>query len=106
MRNRLDGAKELKKLVYFSNIVVSPLLEDLQVRCSLLATPPGALRTTCGRPCVLRTPHAVCVEFQQLVGSVTGGEGVACQSIATLQTKESGRRQQRLHMCFCQLCEC
>ena len=31
-RNRVDGAKELKKLVYFSNIVVSPLLEDLKVR--------------------------------------------------------------------------
>ena len=30
-RNRVDGAKELKKLVYFSNIVVSPLLEDLKV---------------------------------------------------------------------------
>ena len=32
VRNRLDGAKELKKLVYFSNIVVAPLLEDLRVR--------------------------------------------------------------------------
>jgi len=32
-RQRLDGAKELKKLVYFSNIVVSPLLKDLQVPC-------------------------------------------------------------------------
>ena len=30
-RNRLDSAKELKKLVYFSNIVVAPLLEDLKV---------------------------------------------------------------------------
>lgn len=46
MRNRLDGAKELKKLVYFSNIVVSPLLEDLLVRRSPLPTPPGALRAT------------------------------------------------------------
>ncbi len=30
--NRLDSAKELKALVYFSNIVVAPLLEDLKVR--------------------------------------------------------------------------
>lgn len=30
-RNRLDAAKELKKLVFFSNIVVAPLLEDLKV---------------------------------------------------------------------------
>ena len=30
-RNRLDAAKELKKMVYFSNIVVAPLLEDLKV---------------------------------------------------------------------------
>lgn len=30
-RNKVDGAKELKKLVYFSSIVVSPLLEDLKV---------------------------------------------------------------------------
>lgn len=29
-RNKLDGAKELKKLVFFSNICVTPLLEDLQ----------------------------------------------------------------------------
>lgn len=29
--NRLDAAKELKALVFFSNIVVSPLLEDLKV---------------------------------------------------------------------------
>jgi hypothetical protein len=29
--NRLDAAKELKGLVYFSNIVVAPLLEDLKV---------------------------------------------------------------------------
>ncbi|PSC73353.1 chloroplastic isoform X2 [Micractinium conductrix] len=29
-RNRLDAAKELKKLVFFSNIVVAPLLEDLK----------------------------------------------------------------------------
>lgn len=31
--NRLDAAKELKALVFFSNIVVAPLLEDLKVRC-------------------------------------------------------------------------
>ena len=30
--NRLDSAKELKALVFFSNIVVAPLLEDLKVR--------------------------------------------------------------------------
>ena len=30
-RNRLDAAKELKKMVFFSNIVVAPLLEDLKV---------------------------------------------------------------------------
>lgn len=29
--NRLDAAKELKALVFFSNIVVTPLLEDLKV---------------------------------------------------------------------------
>jgi Chloroplast envelope transporter len=38
VRNRLDGAKELKKLVYFSNIVVSPLLEDLQVHWAASST--------------------------------------------------------------------
>ena len=31
-RDRLEAAKELKKLVFFSNIVVAPLLEDVQVR--------------------------------------------------------------------------
>ncbi len=30
--NRLDAAKEIKGLVFFSNIVVSPLLEDVDVR--------------------------------------------------------------------------
>ena len=30
-RNKLDGAKELKKMVFFSNIVVAPMLEDMQV---------------------------------------------------------------------------
>ena len=29
--NRLESAKELKKLVFFSNIVIAPLVEDLQV---------------------------------------------------------------------------
>ena len=29
--NRLDAAKELKGLVFFSNIVVAPLLEDVDV---------------------------------------------------------------------------
>lgn len=29
-RNRLDTAKELKKMVFFSNIVVAPILEDLK----------------------------------------------------------------------------
>ena len=33
--NRLDAAKELKGLVFFSNIVVAPLLEDVNVSCSL-----------------------------------------------------------------------
>ena len=32
--NRLDAAKELKGLVFFSNIVVAPLLEDVDVSCS------------------------------------------------------------------------
>ena len=41
VRNRLDGAKELKKLVYFSNIVVSPLLEDLLVRPAMSHFPLG-----------------------------------------------------------------
>ena len=40
VRNRLDGAKELKKLVYFSNIVVAPLLEDLQVSNGCVAGAP------------------------------------------------------------------
>lgn len=31
-RNRVDAAKELKKLVFFSNICVAPVLEDLKVR--------------------------------------------------------------------------
>lgn len=31
-RDRLEAAKELKKLVFFSNIVVASLLEDVQVR--------------------------------------------------------------------------
>ena len=30
-RDRLAAAKELKKLVYFSNIVVAPMLDDLKV---------------------------------------------------------------------------
>ncbi len=29
--NRLESAKELKKLVFFSNMVIAPLVEDLQV---------------------------------------------------------------------------
>ena len=29
--NKLEAAKELKALVYFSNIVVTPLLEDINV---------------------------------------------------------------------------
>ena len=56
VRNRLDGAKELKKLVYFSNIVVSPLLEDLQVR-PLMSPPP------LGRCTPVPTPH-MCLECQ------------------------------------------
>ena len=36
--NRLDAAKELKGLVFFSNIVVAPLLEDLKVRHGCLAS--------------------------------------------------------------------
>lgn len=31
-RDRLEAAKELKALVFFSNIVVSALLEDVQAR--------------------------------------------------------------------------
>ena len=30
-RDRLEAAKELKRMVFFSNIVVAPLLEDTQV---------------------------------------------------------------------------
>ena len=30
-RDRLEAAKELKKMVFFSNIVVAALLEDVQV---------------------------------------------------------------------------
>lgn len=30
--NRLEAAKELKSLVFFSNMVVTPLLEDINVR--------------------------------------------------------------------------
>ena len=29
-QNRLDAAKELKRMVFFSNIVVAPLLEDIK----------------------------------------------------------------------------
>lgn len=29
-QNRLDAAKELKKMVFFSNIVVAPVLEDIK----------------------------------------------------------------------------
>ena len=32
MRNRIDAAKELRKLVLFSNVCVAPLVEDLKVR--------------------------------------------------------------------------
>lgn len=35
--NRLDAAKELKGLVFFSNIVVAPLLEDVDVGAPLLS---------------------------------------------------------------------
>ena len=41
-RDRLEAAKELKKLVFFSNIVVAPLLEDVQVR--LVDRQPGQKR--------------------------------------------------------------
>ena len=41
-RDRLEAAKELKKLVFFSNIVVAPLLEDLQVRFHPLLQSPNA----------------------------------------------------------------
>lgn len=34
-RDRLEAAKELKKMVFFSNIVVAALLEDVQVSDSL-----------------------------------------------------------------------
>ena len=39
-RDRLEGAKELKRLVFYSNIVVAPLLEDCNVStgsCALSA---------------------------------------------------------------------
>ena len=46
-RNKLDGAKELKKMVFFSNIVVAPLLEDLKARShraeTTKSTLPGGL---------------------------------------------------------------
>lgn len=29
--NKLEAAKELKKMVFFSNIVVAPLLQDIKV---------------------------------------------------------------------------
>lgn len=35
-RDRLEAAKELKKMVFFSNIVVANLLDDVQVCCHLL----------------------------------------------------------------------
>jgi hypothetical protein len=31
-KNKLEGAKELKAMVFFSNIVVAPLLHDIKVR--------------------------------------------------------------------------
>ena len=31
-RDRVEGSKELRKLVFFSNICVAPLLEDLKAR--------------------------------------------------------------------------
>ena len=42
--NRLDAAKELKGLVFFSNIVVAPLLEDVDVSRALsISSQPGHL---------------------------------------------------------------
>ena len=38
--NRLDAAKEIKGLVFFSNIVVSPLLEDVDVSAPPLCASP------------------------------------------------------------------
>lgn len=37
-RDRLEAAKELKALVFFSNIVVAALLEDVQVRARVRVT--------------------------------------------------------------------
>ena len=37
-RDRLEAAKELKKMVFFSNIVVAALLEDVQVSHELCGT--------------------------------------------------------------------
>jgi hypothetical protein len=46
--NRLDAAKELKALVFFSNIVVAPLLEDLKVGFGCFLLWPACLwRTGC-----------------------------------------------------------
>ena len=39
--NKLESAKELKALVYFSNLVVTPLLEDINVRPPLPSLPPS-----------------------------------------------------------------
>ena len=47
-RNKLDGAKELKKMVFFSNIVVAPLLEDMKVRSELTECYSGCSREIYG----------------------------------------------------------
>ncbi len=44
-RDRLEAAKELKALVFFSNIVVAALLEDVQARP--LRRAPSQLQTGC-----------------------------------------------------------
>ena len=59
-RDRLEAAKELKRMVFFSNIVVAPLLEDTQVGVG------------CEAP-------SVCL--QQVVG---GGEGDICVGLSSL----------------------
>ena len=38
-RDRLEGAKELKRLVFYSNIVVAPLLEDCNVSTGTCVLP-------------------------------------------------------------------
>jgi len=65
-RNRLDAAKELKKLVFFSNIVVAPLLDDLKVGMLV-----GCWLLSVGR-CVVRGGVGC---RRQYCGDAPAGEG-------------------------------